>query len=179
MNVLASRAVALASLGAFLSGAILALACAVGTERSGADARQHVAIHRTCPRAGRHTAKSHEPDADRLMVPTGAVSVLLCRYHGLNPMERYQRLDAAALVTRGSTVRALLRGINGSFLPPEGTYFCPRDDASKAVAFFRYSNGHEAAVVIGLAGCEPVSNGHLVREADWKTVERINHVTRS
>ena len=124
----------------------------------------------------RHTAKSHEPDADQRMVPTGATQVLLCRYHGY-PLDRYQHLTAARLVVTGATVRTLVRGLNASYAFPEGLVLCERDDGSKAVAFFRYPDGREVAITVGLMGCMRVSNGRLAKQGDWNTVQRIKGLT--
>lgn len=168
-------------LTAFASAAVAAsLSVATAASSAGGTRADQKAswIHRTCPKAARHTAKSHEPDADRVMVPAGARSVLLCRYRGANPIERYQDLDAARLIRRSSTVQALLRGINSSRPYSEGLRTCHRDDGAKAVAFFHYSRVREAAVVIHLGGCTPVSNGYLRREGNWETVRLIVRLTR-
>jgi hypothetical protein len=111
------------------------------------------------------------------MLPTGARKVLLCRYHGY-PLDRYQHLAASRLAGTRATVRRLVRGLNASYPFPDGPYFCARDDGSRAVAFFRYPDGREVPITVGLMGCRRVSNGRLAKRGDWKTVQLIRRLTR-
>jgi hypothetical protein len=169
------RAAGIATAGCFLL-------FAASSSGAGGPSGQSASVHETCPKVGRHAAKSHEPDANTVMIPTGARSVLLCRYHGLNPQQRYAQLDRARLVQTPTTVRGFVNKINALEPFPVVTT-CPRDDATKVVAFFRFSAAREVPIVIELSGCGGVSNGSVVREAirtrDGRTfLARIDALTR-
>jgi len=135
-------------------------------------------VHKTCPKAARRTAKSHAPDAAQLLLPTGARSVLLCRYHGANPLPRYQTLARAQLVARASTVGALERHFNASQPFRDGIFLCPRDVGEKAVAFFRYADGSEVPLVLRIGGCPTVSNGKLRLSLDYRALRTVLRLTR-
>jgi hypothetical protein len=55
---------------------------------------------------------------------------------------------------------------------------CPRDVGEKAVAFFRYGQEHEVAILIRPGGCATVSNGRLAWQADWKAISLLLRLTR-
>jgi hypothetical protein len=154
-----------AGLGVVLAGTIgIGLSpTALGSARGEAGSP----VHRTCPKAARHTARSHEPDADHALLPRGARAVLICRYHGANPRARFLRLDSATLIVRAASVADLEQSINDAkpFLP-DVPYLCPRDTGPKTMAFFRYGDAHEVAILIRPEGCPTVSNGRLLRMAE-------------
>jgi hypothetical protein len=100
-----------------------------------------------------------------MMVAPGAVSVDLCRYHGLNPPALAGRLELGRTFNSVATVARLRRELDA--LPAQGNavFHCPMDDGSEILAIFAYAHAQYDPVTIGLSGCRLVSNGHLTRSA--------------
>src|SRR6266699_2242944 len=118
-----------------ICAAVLALG---GTTISGAAVSPR--IHRTCPKSGRHVGKTHDPAAAQKLVAQGADSVLLCRDHGMNPLNRYGRLDYARRVTKRTTIAYLTRGLDAlkPYTGPPRVLVCRLDTDAKVVAYFHY-----------------------------------------
>jgi hypothetical protein len=107
---------------------------------------------------------STTPSSGGALVPRGATSLLLCRYHGLNPTRTARRLARARLVTSGARIGSLTAEFDS--LPKLGRgILCPLDDGSEIVATFRYPRARADVVDVGLTGCRVVSNGRLSRTA--------------
>ena len=136
-------------------------------------------IHRTCPKSGRHVARTHDPAAAQQLVAQGADSVLLCRYHGLNPMNRYGRLDYARRVTKRATIAYLTRGLDAlkPYMGPPRVVSCALGTDAKVVAYFQYGAAREWTVNFELLGCGWVRNGRTVRGPTRLTgyVGRLTH----
>lgn len=134
-----------------------------GATISGADVPAR--IHATCPKSGRHVAKTHDPAAAQELVAPGADSVLLCRYHGMNPMNRYGRLEYALRVTKRATIAYLTHRLDAlkPYTGPPRVVACPLDTDAKIVAYFQYGAAREWTVNFELMGCRWVSNGRITR----------------
>jgi len=96
-------------------------------------------------------------------VASGADAVLLCSYHGLNPLSRFGQLEAARRVTNRATIRFLTHEFDALPRFPRLTT-CPASWGQKLVAYFHYGRAREWTVVIEMTGCRAVSNGQAVRE---------------
>jgi|GEM_PF-1532588 len=102
------------------------------------------------------------------LVRAGARSLLLCRYHGLNPAATARRLQSSRLIRARPEIAALAAGLNALPMLPK-VVNCPFDDGSEIVATFGYPIGGDAVVQIGLTGCRIVSASHPpVRTASGK-----------
>jgi hypothetical protein len=109
------------------------------------------------------TPNASQP-AEGLLAPKGATSVLLCRYHGLNPSTTAHHLERARLLTAANQVAQLTTELDA--LPrASGVTHCPMDDGSELTAVFAYPRAATATVYVGLTGCRAVSRGRLVRSA--------------
>lgn len=116
------------------------------------------------------TGSSHPGSG--VLVPQGAVAVLLCRYQGLNPPATAHHLERAHLITAAARVGQLTTAFNA--LPrAAGVYHCPMDDGSEITATFRYRHALPAAVAVGLTGCRTVSRGNIVRTASGAAGSRL------
>ena len=117
-----------------------------------------------CPRTAVTPQLSDDPAAMTALVPSGASSVLLCRYRGLNPdPRRHGTLADSRLITAARVVRQLSRRLDALPSMPPGTYSCPSDDASELIAFFHYRRSSDDPVIVQLLGCGGVTNGYLHR----------------
>ena len=104
------------------------------------------------------------PPARRVLAPSGADQIRLCRYSGLNSHPRLA-LVRARLVDRAGLVAQLVKRLDGLPSGPGGPVACPSDDGSQIVALVAYPNGREVRISVGLRGCELVSNGSVHRTA--------------
>jgi hypothetical protein len=94
------------------------------------------------------------------LVSVQARSVLLCRYHGLDPAASAHHLLSAHLVTVRAQAASIAAAIDA--LPAlSRLVHCPMDDDSEIVATFRYASGGHTAVRIGLLGCRTVTGPTL------------------
>jgi hypothetical protein len=118
----------------------------------------------SCPASDRVVPRTTVAGATRELVPTGATSLLLCRYRGLNPYRKRFRLLGSGTVRATSKVAHLGAELD-SLKVLTGPVACPNDDGSQIVAYFRYRDGSLDVVRVGTTGCEVVSNGHVSRSA--------------
>jgi len=116
-----------------------------------------------CPAVAPKPLPSTAPAGGGELVPTGATSLLLCRYHGLNPAATARRLEGMRLVTSG--IAQIAAEFDSLPKLPRGIMACPFDDGSEIVATFRYPRARADVVDVGLAGCRVVTNGRLSRTA--------------
>lgn len=122
--------------------------------------------YKTCPARDRQPLTSTTPGASRMLVPSGARQVLVCRYSGLNPISRSLRLQAERLVINRSTVGRLASEFN-ALTQLRGVFNCPADFGRNIIAIFRYLPAPKSddPVTLDLTGCTSVTNGHLTRTA--------------
>jgi hypothetical protein len=111
-----------------------------------------------CPASDAHVAASTRAGAQARLVPTGARSVRLCQYNGLDPANEIDRLTAGRLVRGAATTTALAADLD-AIPQTSGIYSCPADTGSSIVAYFRYRSGPRDPVTVDLSGCEIVTNG--------------------
>jgi hypothetical protein len=98
------------------------------------------------------------------LVPSGAGSLLLCRYRGLNAAAGARRLNGTRLITRRPEVASLTRQFDA--LPTSTLMFhCPMDDGSEIAATFLFAHRAAVLVTVELTGCTTVTNGHVTRTA--------------
>ena len=118
----------------------------------------------SCPASDRPTPVAGLPAAAHALVPSGARSLLLCRYGGLGQGAAF-RLDARpATVSDAATVARIARTLDA--LPAvTGPISCPVATGVAIVAYFRYAAGPDDPVRIDLDGCLEVTNGHVHRVA--------------
>jgi hypothetical protein len=96
----------------------------------------------------------------RRLVPSGAATLLLCRYRGLNPSRTALRLRSARLLTGRAEITSITAALNR--LPPATAVFhCPMDDGSAILARFTYPAGREVVIRIALRGCRTVAGPYL------------------
>jgi hypothetical protein len=117
-----------------------------------------------CPASDHRAAVSARPGATHELVPPGARAVMLCRYSGLNTPSGDFRLSFHIRVRSRATVARLARELD-ALAPTRAVYHCPIDVAADIVVHFTYATGPQNPVTIDLAGCNPVTNGHLQRNA--------------
>jgi hypothetical protein len=141
---------------------VLAVAASLALPACGGPAT--VPATAACPASDRHTAVSARPGAKHQIVPPGASAVLLCRYSGLNTPSGDFRLTVSVRVHDSTTVARLARELD-ALAPTRAVYHCPIDTAADIVARFTYASGPQNPVTIDHTGCNPVTNGHLQRNA--------------
>lgn len=119
----------------------------------------------TCPRTGpQHVQRNSWAAAHRQLAPKGALAIRLCRYAGLNAHPR-GKLVAARLVFGHRTIAMLTREFDSLKRFPRRAIACPRDADAEVLATFVYSHAHQVRIQVHLQGCNPVSNGNLIRTA--------------
>jgi hypothetical protein len=93
------------------------------------------------------------------MVPDGATSATACRYRGLNPPDRYGRLEVSNALTDAQLqqLTANLNAVGPNVRP--GTMNCPYDDGQSDVVVFNYPEQPTVYVTVELLGCAIASNG--------------------
>ncbi|MGH2851920.1 MAG: hypothetical protein ACRDLP_15050 [Solirubrobacteraceae bacterium] len=124
-----------------------------------------------CPAGDRTKVVSARAGATHLLVPAGAVSVLICRYSGLRSAAPF-RLTRHGLVSDRATVASLARGLD-SLRPFVGVFHCPASTGAAIVAYFRYAAPPDDPVTVALDGCTSAGNGHLTRNAATPAGERL------
>lgn len=102
----------------------------------------------------------------RQLVPDGPRGVRLCRLGPTTPVEAGATPSAplAGRSASGGTAVRLARLLD-RLQPLRGTRSCPADDGSEVVLVFRYANGHETRVDLGLTGCLVAARGSVRRTA--------------
>jgi hypothetical protein len=125
---------------------------------------------------------SSDPSASNTLVPAGAIGLTLCRYRGLNPSpKRVGTLLRSRRIRNATKIAQLTWAFNA--LPPfpsgVGVIACPGDDGSEIVARFAYPGAPVDPVVVELAGCEGVGNGHIERWAvlDPALIQELRQLT--
>jgi hypothetical protein len=150
-----------------LFSACLVAGCAsgasVGTVQRRTNAKVvRVARRASLPRTLSMLCPSHAVRATSLevagppMVPSGAVRLRLCRYSGANA-PRPLRLARSRLIRNVSLIDRLTHELN-TLPPARGTYHCPLDDGSEIVLRFGYRARTPRQVVVGLTGCQFITN---------------------
>ena len=124
-----------------------------------------------CPAGDRTKLVSARAGATRVLVPTGAVSVLVCRYSGLRSTTPF-RLTSHGLVSDRASVGSLARGLD-ALRPFVGVFHCPASTGAAIVAYFRYAAPPDDPVTVALDGCTSAGNGHLTRNAATLAGERL------
>lgn len=118
-------------------------------------------------RGGSPPCAAREPRQDRpvaggahQLVPSGAATLLLCRYRGLNPARTALRLRSFRLLTGRTEITSITAALNA--LPrAKAVFHCPMDDASAIFATFSYTARADVVVRIGLRGCRTVNGPYL------------------
>ncbi len=124
-----------------------------------------------CPAGDRTKVLSTRTGAKRVLVPSGALSVLLCRYSGLRSATPF-RLTSHGLISDRATVGSLARGLD-SLRPFVGVFHCPASTGAAIVAYFRYAAPPADPVTVSLDGCTSAGNGHITRNAATPAGERL------
>jgi hypothetical protein len=102
--------------------------------------------------------------AQTVLVPTGARSLLLCSYRGLDPPGQAHQLERQRAVGAGPALNGLVREFDN--LPARsGLTSCPMDNGSAILALFGYAVLPTDEVSVGLSGCQVVTNGRVTRTA--------------
>jgi hypothetical protein len=136
--------------------------------------REHAQTERStttvCPQRKGRISTNENRRAFNILVPRGAKSVLLCRYHGFNPAKPRTEALAGRLAHSKSieserSVRRLADEFN-ALKPVHGTFACPADFGAEIAVFFHYRAGPDDIIKVELSGCGFVSN------------ERIHHSFR-
>jgi len=146
----------------------LALVASVLVASAAAGNARAVAATARCPASAPPAPKA---GGASILVPPGAVSLLLCRYGGLNSKAPHRLLRARFVSTRKE-----IGGIVGSLdrLPKmRKVIMCPMDDGSEIVATFRYPSAAPVTIDIGLTGCRTITNGRLTRTAAGSAGQRL------
>lgn len=119
-----------------------------------------------CPPKLPSSLVSERVGAGSELVPPGAQALLLCSYHGLNPISENGRLEASRVVTASAELSWLTHSFDA--LPRlSGVVQCPFDDGSTLLALFEYAQPPDDPVSVGLNGCRIVQNGQLSRTASF------------
>lgn len=139
------------------------------------DVSTAVATVAGCPPKPTAVAPSQSSEAQRELVPSGAVSVTLCRYRGLNdPTPRYvSQLVGSATLTSGWRARSL--GDRFDALPPlqGGTTACPSDDGSALLVIFAYPRSIRDPVSVHPTGCSYATNGSITADMAVDAGQRL------
>jgi hypothetical protein len=143
--------------------AFLACATCIATAGSGDATRSRPTSASICALQIPDRLVNRNPRASTQLVPSGADSLLLCRYGGLNAGPNAGRLAASATVKAAATIARLTSDFNA--LPRQRAVHCPMDDGSAIIATSGYANGAPDPVQVGLKGCRTVSNSRLTRTA--------------
>ena len=104
--------------------------------------------------------------AARTLVPSGALRVLLCRYH-------FSSLRGHGLIVREATIARLIRGFNEPRPMPAGTYSCPADFGVLVTARFVYTGARPDTVQVDESGCTVLTNGRVHRWAAYPPGPRL------
>jgi hypothetical protein len=148
--------------------AFLACAACVATTGSGEAARSRPTSASTCALQIPNRLVNRNTHASTRLVPSGADTLLLCRYGGLNAGPNTGRLAASVTVKAAATLARLTSDFNALPRQRAGLH-CPMDDGSAIIASFGYGHAAPDPVQLGLKGCRAVSNGRLTRTASSPT----------
>lgn len=92
------------------------------------------------------------------LVPGRPVVATVCRYHGLNQVERVGSLAATATVS-GAEVAALTAALNAGEPIPAGPVSCPADYGEAVRVTFGYRDRPPVVLEASLTGCTTASTG--------------------
>lgn len=139
-------------------------------------------VIRRCPLEAPRSLVSQRPGSSRMLVPGRPTAVLLCRYEGFQ--EPGMRAPGFGLLgeRRLGTVagRSVARALDALRPGSGGAMSCPDDNASSALALFRYPSGLADPLTFDLSGCASVTNGRLSRALQSASVlEQLTSSTRS
>jgi hypothetical protein len=110
----------------------------------------------SCPPHAPRAIPAHQrPGTTVIEVPGHPVSLLACRYHGLNQPQTAGTLATSA-VFPPSTIAAEL---NDEPTVDPNVFACPIDFGETVLLIFGYANGPPILVDINTAGCQFASNG--------------------
>jgi hypothetical protein len=149
---------------------LVAAAAAAAREASGTLTRSA-----SCPATLPMRVLSTRPGAATTLVPPGTVAVLLCTYYNgpnprsgthpfLYPASEFNQLHRERLVSERSKL-TLLASEFDALRAMHGTTVCPADTGGAELAIFTYRRAPDDPIMVGLSGCEIVSNGHAARSA--------------
>ena len=104
-------------------------------------------------------------------VPSGATSLLLCRYNGLKdpppidvPGKPAFGLVASATVHSRASIATITGGLNAiKIQPPNAVFNCPADFGRYLFAYFGYPSGRDYAYAIDIDGCQTITSGKVYR----------------
>jgi hypothetical protein len=120
--------------------------------------------HPGCPNtAPVHVARNIWARAKGRLAPSGANRIRLCRYAGSDARPPAVLLRSRP-VTEQTLIRRLVRDYN--LLPAfPRAVSCPSDRGSQILALLEYPGRRRVAIQLKLTGCQPVTNGDLIRTA--------------
>ena len=100
----------------------------------------------------------------RMLVPTGAISLTVCSYNGMNALGGAPPwgLLGVGVTNDRSEIKRLTAALD-AIKPTHRAYPCPMDDGSDAIATFGYGSPPGVVVKIGTGGCNAITNGHVQR----------------
>jgi hypothetical protein len=135
-------------------------------------AQFHGSAQAGCPERSPAATSTASRAASGALVPKGATSLLLCRYHGLNPSATADRLERSRLIKADAEIAQLTAELDK--LPAStGVIHCPMDDGSEIAARFEYPRQSDVSVIVGLTGCRTVSRDGLARAASGPAGTRV------
>lgn len=120
------------------------------------------------------------PGTDKILVPAGAVSLVVCRYNGMNALGGAPQfgLRGVGASRDHSTIARITQELD-ALEPSHGAFSCAVDDDSQDVASFEYASGPSVVVTVDPGGCNPISNGHLHRLGlDKPVVSQIGDIAK-
>jgi hypothetical protein len=138
---------------------VLAAAMAVA-----AGAAAKLPVHAGCPdTAPAHIARNLWERAKGQLAPSGASRIRLCRYAGSDARSPSVLLRSR-LVTEHTLIRRLVRDYNLLPALPRAVS-CPADRGSQILVLLEYPAHRRVAIQLKLTGCQPVTNGDVIRTA--------------
>lgn len=118
------------------------------------------------PRASMRPA-NHNRLAKAILVPRGAIEVLLCRYYGLDETPRSKKrpgwVARERVIRRRRAVERFGTELDQLRPMPNRPITCPRDSGSQIDVIFVYRHMKDDVVTVGLSGCQTVVNERLHR----------------
>lgn len=146
-----------------------------------------------CPKVayseGEQARKDQNPRARAQFVPSGPVSLQLCRYWGFGSLShqtpqtqaRAGKLESQRFFSRPGTARSFAHAFNQLADGLRGLHSCPADEgASMSVTFGYPGQEPEVPVEVHLSGCREAINGRY-ETSKWTTPSlrhRLEELTR-
>lgn len=110
---------------------------------------------------------NRNPRARHALVPSGAVSVRICRYYGYGAGRQTPKTQARFGELQDQVELHgvdLLESLSLEFAELEpvgnGSYSCPFDEGARLFAVFAYAGDKPVIVEVNLSGCQFAYNGH-------------------